>query len=411
MVYSTCSMSPVEDEAVVAEILRCTQGSLKLVDARKSIEPFKSCEGLRKWKVTHPSTRQMYETYDAAVEADGTHKLLKPGNFAPPVDSAGSLALPRCIRILPHHNDTSGFFIAVFEKVSELKRSDVTPRAYDSDDDEDGEELYRRKQLEQLEAAVASGKSEQETKKALSKRERAKNSGCLAQELARYKRVPEDMPEVAKTMVSFYGLHASFPMELMFCRYHLELGEDGSQVETHQGDANQIIFIAKGAADLVMWGTGEHAKRKLKINAGGLRAFEKDRFVAVRSTQFRFGQEALELILPYIGKRVVALEDVADMHRLFSGKDRTAPTAALVSGAKSELEELSPGGCVLLVRTEYGDYVPISALRTANAVNMYINDLVVPTLRKACGLSAEFVEESADPEKPNPEQSNEAEGE
>ena len=33
MVYSTCALHPVEDEAVIARILRDTEGTVKLVDA------------------------------------------------------------------------------------------------------------------------------------------------------------------------------------------------------------------------------------------------------------------------------------------------------------------------------------------------------------------------------------------
>ena len=35
MVYSTCALHPVEDEAVIARILRDTEGAVSLVDARQ----------------------------------------------------------------------------------------------------------------------------------------------------------------------------------------------------------------------------------------------------------------------------------------------------------------------------------------------------------------------------------------
>merc|ERR1712207_47007 len=86
MVYSTCSTSPVGDEAVVAEILRCAHGSVALVDARHQIAPFRTCEGLRDWRVTHPVSRKAFADYDSAIQADGGHKLLRRGNFPPPAD-------------------------------------------------------------------------------------------------------------------------------------------------------------------------------------------------------------------------------------------------------------------------------------------------------------------------------------
>ena len=35
-------------------------------------------------------------------------------------EDAGDLHLERCMRVLPHHMDTGGFFIAVLQKVAEL---------------------------------------------------------------------------------------------------------------------------------------------------------------------------------------------------------------------------------------------------------------------------------------------------
>ena len=35
-------------------------------------------------------------------------------------EKPGDLHLERCIRVLPHHMDTGGFFIAVIQKVADL---------------------------------------------------------------------------------------------------------------------------------------------------------------------------------------------------------------------------------------------------------------------------------------------------
>jgi hypothetical protein len=51
MVYSTCSMSPYEDEAVVAELLRSNKGTLELVDARQFLPLFKARPGMSNWFV------------------------------------------------------------------------------------------------------------------------------------------------------------------------------------------------------------------------------------------------------------------------------------------------------------------------------------------------------------------------
>ncbi|XP_059643383.1 multisite-specific tRNA:(cytosine-C(5))-methyltransferase trm4a-like isoform X2 [Cornus florida] len=51
MVYSTCSMNPVENEAVVAEILRRCRGSVELLDVSSELPQLVCRPGLKKWKV------------------------------------------------------------------------------------------------------------------------------------------------------------------------------------------------------------------------------------------------------------------------------------------------------------------------------------------------------------------------
>ncbi|CAE7921756.1 nsun2, partial [Symbiodinium necroappetens] len=310
LVYSTCSLSPVEDEAVVAEILRTPSTPTKpfepkeLKEARQMLAPLKTAPGLRKWKVT----AGVFGALGGGTSQQAADILELCGGVFPPEESTSASAqLPRCIRILPHHNDTGG---------------------YDSDVDSDGEEasslvslksVERRRQLRKLEEdktglwdprgiAVEAGRSEQERQKAESRRERARKSGSLSREIVRYEPLGES-PEQAAALRCFYGLHDSFPEELFFSRRHLELDAAGELVQTHWGEASQLIFLAKAAARLLRLGTAQGAKRKLRVIAGGLRVFEKDRFdVPDKATQFRFAQEAIEPMLPYVGRRVVVLE-------------------------------------------------------------------------------------------------------
>jgi len=59
MCYSTCSLNPIENEAVVAEILRVTDGSLELVDKRGDMDGFVARSGWTSWKVmTEAQTRK-----------------------------------------------------------------------------------------------------------------------------------------------------------------------------------------------------------------------------------------------------------------------------------------------------------------------------------------------------------------
>lgn len=51
MVYSTCSLNPIEDEAVVAHMLRKYAGKLELVDVSNQLIELKRSPGVSYWKV------------------------------------------------------------------------------------------------------------------------------------------------------------------------------------------------------------------------------------------------------------------------------------------------------------------------------------------------------------------------
>jgi len=49
--YSTCAVNPIENEAVVAELIRCTDGALEIVDRRAELKGMKARDGWSSWKV------------------------------------------------------------------------------------------------------------------------------------------------------------------------------------------------------------------------------------------------------------------------------------------------------------------------------------------------------------------------
>ncbi|XP_069113515.1 RNA cytosine-C(5)-methyltransferase NSUN2-like [Argopecten irradians] len=120
LVYSTCSFNPLEDEAVIAAMLDQCKGSVELVDVSSELPGLKYVPGLTSWKLLFGGLEkgQWYETYEAAKEDKVSN--LNPTFFCPPSDVAKTLHLDRCVRVLPHHQDTGGFFIAALIKKQHL---------------------------------------------------------------------------------------------------------------------------------------------------------------------------------------------------------------------------------------------------------------------------------------------------
>jgi len=113
MVYSTCTFNPIEDEAVVAEVLRRTIGSMKLINVSSQLPALKRQKGLLTWKVQDKNG--WYSNWE-----EGKHGVkLDPSMF--PGEDNKSLGLEHCMRYLPHHQNTGGFFVCVFEKVAPLE--------------------------------------------------------------------------------------------------------------------------------------------------------------------------------------------------------------------------------------------------------------------------------------------------
>jgi tRNA (cytosine34-C5)-methyltransferase len=128
MVYSTCSFNPIENEAVVAEIIRRGRGTVEIVDVSSKLPGLITSPGLLTWKVID----QFYNPWDSYLqsqlrsEKDGDafasvpkHRRKFVKSLFPPESvevARDQLHLDRCIRLLPHKQDTGGFFVALLHK-------------------------------------------------------------------------------------------------------------------------------------------------------------------------------------------------------------------------------------------------------------------------------------------------------
>jgi len=127
MCYSTCSLNPIENEAVVAELLRRAGGAIELIEgaAAKATQLAGGCApGMTHWQVydfglhAHASLASLRA--DGSVTA-GQHRLYRASMWPPATPGWQSWApLERCVRLLPHCSDSGGFFVALLRKVRPL---------------------------------------------------------------------------------------------------------------------------------------------------------------------------------------------------------------------------------------------------------------------------------------------------
>lgn len=132
VVYSTCSLNPVEDEAVVSTCLTDIEkdgGKFELLDPRPFLRGWKYCPGLTEWTLWSEDSSTRLRTYEDAEKSrkekeeskrdynSNINKRRKAFRFLPSmfpnVARLREQHIEYCCRILPHLQDTGGFFVAV----------------------------------------------------------------------------------------------------------------------------------------------------------------------------------------------------------------------------------------------------------------------------------------------------------
>lgn len=115
LVYSTCSLNPLENEAVVAQILRLTEGKVEVVDVSDELQELVRRPGLQTWKLFDDNGEEV----DRSEHIPGgriTETMFPPS----PGEQGIAQQLTRCLRVYPHLQDTGGFFICVLRKNSHM---------------------------------------------------------------------------------------------------------------------------------------------------------------------------------------------------------------------------------------------------------------------------------------------------
>ena len=126
MCYSTCSLNPIEDESVVAEVLRRCGGAIELLDGADEVatELAGGCgPGMEQWPMLDFRLRRQpsLEALRASAEVpEGEKRMYMRSMWPPSAQEAKRLHLSRCVRLLPHRSDSGGFFVALLKKVRPL---------------------------------------------------------------------------------------------------------------------------------------------------------------------------------------------------------------------------------------------------------------------------------------------------
>lgn len=92
MVYSTCSMNPIENESVVTQLLQAFPGQIALVDISDKLPGLQTKPGLNKWCVMGKN-KEVYHSFEEVPT--NLQSLMRPNMFPPSREVLDALHIER----------------------------------------------------------------------------------------------------------------------------------------------------------------------------------------------------------------------------------------------------------------------------------------------------------------------------
>ena len=267
MLYSTCSLNPIEDEAVVNTLLTTLGSTASLEDLPAIINQkypgLRYRPGLTHWKLlgnAHiPSPTPFVEYTNVSDFPQGSK--FRPSMLC----EAPNPALQKCVRIFPQDQNSGGFFLALFRKSGEVPK-----------ETEETEEKLQGK-IPVPRRKVHKGMTE-------------------------YLEVEEGSDEY-QSISDYYGFSEDFPQGSLF-----------TPSAVHKKNIYLISSTARKVLDL-------DERKALRVVNMGVKAFSvnKER-ASTQDCKYRICQDAAPFLLQYLTKRTYVSSSASDFATLLTHK-------------------------------------------------------------------------------------------
>uniref|UniRef100_H2YC23 tRNA (cytosine(34)-C(5))-methyltransferase n=1 Tax=Ciona savignyi TaxID=51511 RepID=H2YC23_CIOSA len=305
LVYSTCSLNPIEDEAVVAAAIQHCGGAVEVIDA--DLPGLKWSPGVSKWRVMDRDMN-WYETHDEVPEnkkKNLSYSMFPPGGQ----DVMEKMHLERCMRLLPHQQDTGGFFVAVLRKTKPLPW-----------------------QKDEAKMETKSETNGSETKIQAPPRKKRKWEPGFKEDPFVFLSSKDEA--TSSQITSFFGLK-DFPMDQVLTR-------------TTSEKKKQLYFVSKLVKNIV-----ETNIDHVKVINTGVRVFSRSANTQNDlECEFRLVQDGSECIEPFMATRVVPIQ-IEDVKRFLL--EEQPKYEDLSEQLREKLKDVAPGSMIYKYQPENDD--------------------------------------------------------
>ncbi|XP_015791430.1 tRNA (cytosine(34)-C(5))-methyltransferase [Tetranychus urticae] len=304
MVYSTCSLNPMEDEAVVASLLNQCEGGVELVDVSERLPGLKYSPGIDTWVVMQKDMKIL----NSFQEVEENYRTQIRETMFPP-ENAKELNLHRCMRILPHYQNTGGFFVAVLRK-----KVEHLPWEKPKEEPSDAENLKTEEMTD-----TSQIKTDPPAKRA------RRSLGFREDPFYFFTEESEEWIEIKK----FFKISDKFPVNQLVAR--------------SKGAKRNIYFVTSSAREIII-----NNESNIKFINAGVRLFCRadDK---VCDVGYRITQEGLSSLFPYLDKENMVTLNATELALVMT--QEMTRHEELEESTRLKLSTL-PSGCIVAIYCE-----------------------------------------------------------
>ena len=351
IVYSTCAINPLENEAVVCYILEKYKDEIELINCSKKLRDMKIKfrEGLIKWKVCIDVDKdnnyiwkekfsEVKNNRNGLIKESMFHDIYTYKNNHPTAlfKFTDPLNLRNCIRVYSHENNSDCFFIAVIHKKNNFSNETHIKNNHYSvplneekmktigEDLEDFMDFLGLEDDEKNNSENNNNKNKIEENNTINEKQKNIEEDLIFKKYVKVSNYSESYNDLMK----YYKFKNGLLIRHLFCK------RESSQ---------KIFLFSKKLSEMISIFT----KMNLNIIRSGLVVFKKEREKSI-NMMYRVTHYGAILMADYFGGQIIELDRPNLIKMMFDSDDMSIPLEKIPEEEKKKIDECESGSIVLI---------------------------------------------------------------